>query len=1038
MELLNNDHSTGKRKSRNRVTPSVEEYKLKTASDDIVEPGPGHSETHSSSPIQPQEADEHTIEEFLSDIDCTPRPDSPIEPPSHNQEEKKVTPTPLAVRTPSPTDTRQDTIEESTPTVSRTQREMERRIDSFPADLTEARSKPDQETTRTSSTSTTINPTVSENDYDDIPALTLPVPVPLVWKTPTTGAVRMKKRKKIIAPSPVSTQHWKGVIDFQSQQVTERQMVLGRDKSERGRSEEAHDSDYPVLIPSPPPPPSPHAKSVSGQTSSSKAESAPGPTSHSLTGARRTKSIPLPQAGTIPGPSALSPIIIPTTSADGDGHRSPVLSPHAKKRLERFDRDVKRIELREKEQRSEDRVMLTKKSEKVKEGKYGERGVAGGSGRQEVVKTFEEKRWKGKEKEQEQGSIFTPKPPKEKKREPLFLDDYDSEDQPKHGRDKSKSKSKSKSVSKETAQPLPNPSDSDTRSLVQPKKKKSKSKEEYQQRLSAHQTSDSEVQFTVKSDTAAVGSGSGLKLKMKDALRHKPASKPKSKWEKDTEEEPKDKEDNTSSTRTANTKLTGNNTSKSVSKPQSKVDTNTAAAAPKPPLSSTSNNANARPSVKPPRSTSFVDDIIPETEESSQSQEKVQAGLQSSLHRPVPPPLASARPLSKSKPLSRTSSAVEALASSMDMDVDVGNHVEDLEDGVVEEKIFDKKVSENGAVTTATKPFGPIPRLSPSAFTPHLPSSSLPESTIESIEGDDDDASKRATAQNEDDSIEQFESPVKSGGERRVGILDVGSREKQRTKAKDRDKQRAWDSDLNRRGLELAEAARKREKERLRAEEEEANSSNLVSTSTLGAKNVHAKTDRLPVMQEKGKVDVSLESVPPNVSLPPGSTAVQQMEDTPIDLDGGIQTAGPTSSSSVTAPASTSAIVGVEGSQSVEVELRVESHVEDTDMVEERPFGPVDLRQEEEESSQDIMMELHTHQQQQQQEGFKVVRNKDLAIVGIKDDAKPVIQINSQPINETMLDEGACHKHDVDGIPSVFLSFFVSYLSFFCLKKLCF
>ena len=322
--------------------------------------------------------------------------------------------------------------------------------------------------------------------------------------------------------------------------------------------------------------------------------------------------------------------------------------------------------------------------------------------------------------------------------------------------------------------------------------------------------------------------------------------------------------------------------SKTVSKPQSEVGMNTAQS--KPPSSTT-----IRQSAKP-RSNSFVDDIIPETEESqSQSQEmQVDSQTLASSHIPdpptTPPPvniistlksrMKPKTPQPKLKPLSRTSSAVGALALGIRFDMDIGigsDIVEEQMDGdngadKTVKKTSNKKANETGATT---KPFGPIRKISPSVFKAHLPPSSLPESITESTEGDGDDSIKRAKSQSEeDDSIEQFESPVKGigSGERRVGVLKLATRQE---KDKQRAKESASDFDLNQRGQELAEAARKREKERLRAEE----------TSALPA-----STSTKPTPRAENALS------PPDVILPPEDTnsIVQQMENAYVDLSGGI------------------------------------------------------------------------------------------------------------------------------------------------------
>jgi hypothetical protein len=396
-------------------------------------------------------------------------------------------------------------------------------------------------------------------------------------------------------------------------------------------------------------------------------------------------------------------------------------------------------------------------------------------------------------------------------------------------------------------------------------------------------------------------------------------------------------------------------------------------------------------------------------------------------------------PQPKSRPLSRNSSAAGALALgfNLNMDMGVGNQDDDLNElDDVNENV--KKISKKKANSATAKSFGPIPRISPSAFIPLLPSS-LPESTIESAEGDGDGAPKHAIDRNEeDDSIEQFESPNKKdmgstlGGERRIGILNVTSRQE---RGKHRAKESAsdiWNSDLNRRGQELAEAARKREKERLRAEEKSALAVSTSTKSVPQAKHaafryiVTEKLNRLPALEEEElNSGVSMQSLLPDVVLPPHNTksVAQQMEDAYVDLSGGVredQNPDP-----VTVGASTRA--GIEGSQSVEAEHMVDNNFDmDTEM-NQQP-DTMHLRQEEEESTQDLMMELRLRQQQQES---GVARNGAVPeAINDTEDLPPAVEIDSQPIGEVPPEEGAqeCNAneqsdHFLDEIPSVCIIF---------------
>lgn len=920
VELVNNyEHSAtsaevdGKRKLSSPVIAShdddddlekIDELRLKVR------------RRNQSQSAEEEEGDERTVEESLSDMYHCPRPRSlPQEPSQSQQEEGTLTP---SVRAKPPARTRQVTAEESTP---RPQREM----DSPPTVL--ARTSPE------------VNPPSKKSTHPSSPDATEAHPT-TKYRILSEGA-RSKttpggnKGKKI----PIfSKQEWEELNDFQSQHVTE----SGHDKSEEAVSEAL--IDYPIEFPHPPSP-SPE-KSMPDQVS----RSAAGSGSYALSG-HSTKSIPppVPEAGpsAMPSTSIVIPITPPKNRDSGGNdeeyvHRSPILSPRAKKRLRQFDLALTKIE--EEKRGEEERLKIPNNAQKSKERKReeekGESAVGGSSRRQEhgAVRTSEENSWKGKAKDQtKDDEVRAPKPPeieKKKKSEPLFLpDESDFEDtvRPKK-QDHGKGKSKSTSISKETSQP-PNP---------------------------------------------VLQSGS------------------------DT-----------------NRQATSKPISKTTVKPPSDVSVNAAQARPPASTSTVRRSAN-------PRSNSFVNDIIPESEESQSRSQETDLQVAAVTHPLVPPTTPSSKftlktrmkpqtPQSKSRPLSRTSSAVGAsfLGVKMNMDLGMGNDADVNElDGVDEavKKISKKKANENG---TTTKPFGPIPRISPSAFKDHLPSS-LPESIIESTEGGGDDAAKRVADRNEeDDSIEQFESPTKDpgstlGGERRIGILNPASREKQRTKESASD---IWNSDVNRRGQELAEAARKREKERLRAEEKSALPASILMKSIPQAINTASteKMNCLPILQEEEMN--STQSLPPDVILPPQDTVVQQMEDTYVDLSGGVPE--DRIADSATAGASTSAMAGIEGSQSVEAELKVDNDIDmdtetGTGVVEEQQ-APIPVRREEEESTQDLMMELRLHQQQQ---GIGVGRSGGpipKAINGTGDLA-PAIQLDFHPIPESILNKDDAPK----------------------------
>jgi hypothetical protein len=417
----------------------------------------------------------------------------------------------------------------------------------------------------------------------------------------------------------------------------------------------------------------PPEKSVPDQASPFKAESAVGSGSHSLT-ERGTKPIspPNPRSKGVGSSSPSTGILIPTpprntdsgANAEKDGHRSPLLSPGAKERLEQFDSAVMEIELRkgkEKEQRLEDGAILGKVKKSREEGeeeKDGEMAVTGG-GRQEHGSV-----WTFPMKDKEPGASL-PKPSeieKEKKTQPLFL---------------------------------PDESDSNTNSHA--------------------------------------------RWRTRNRRRHKPVSRSRSRLA-DTEEA---EEDNSSSTHigSANTKRRDSKTFNASSKPDSKTTSkpqsmNTAQASPPPSTTAVQRSAN-------PRSNSFVHDIIPETEESqSQSQEAdMQVPIVSHLLvPPTTPPvnmkftLASRMrpktPQSKSRPLSRTSSAVGVLALNVQLgiDMDVGNYVDEKLNGELDDvdEAVKKTSNKKANLAMTMESSGSIPKILSSTSKSRSRSRSVP------------------------------------------------------------------------------------------------------------------------------------------------------------------------------------------------------------------------------------------------------------------------------------------------------------------------
>jgi hypothetical protein len=387
------------------------------------------------SKLDEEEVDERMVKESISDMRYSQRP-SPPQEFTCNQEEEGTPTSP--VRAQSPAYIRQDTAEESIPTVSPPQHEMERRMDSPPTVLastsssksnppSKKRAHPSSPSPSSSSAATESRATTKPRIFNQVASRSTPRP---------------KKRMRI---TTISKQEWEELNDFQSQQVMDSEMVPGHDTSEKGISEKSPELDsagmnlnYPVVEEHHPS--SPAERSTPGQASRSRAESEAGSGSHSLSG-RGTKSIPSPisrkEMGS-PGPSVTSPtsIVIPTTplkigsgaNDEEHGHKLPILSPRAKERLEIFDRAMMEVELRNgKAQLREDLLDKVKKN-REREEEEGEDEEIVGHG---FVRTSKEK---GKNKErmkEDKARTSTPKPPEIKKRKTAEpSDESDSQDQP--------------------------------------------------------------------------------------------------------------------------------------------------------------------------------------------------------------------------------------------------------------------------------------------------------------------------------------------------------------------------------------------------------------------------------------------------------------------------------------------------------------------------------------------------------------------------------------------------------------------------------
>ena len=401
MEVVNSrEHSVGcveiddmsrKRKGSERVN----------ASDD--------DDNHVGVKSDEEEVDERMVGESISDTRHSQRP-SPPQEPTCNQEEDGTPTSP--VRAQSPAYIRQDTAEESIPTVSRPQHEREKRMNSLPTVLASTSSKLDKPSKKRTRPSSPSPSSAAAESHATSKHRSLS-------QVASRSTSRPKKRMKTI-----SKQQWEELNDFQSQQVTDSVMISSHDRSEKGISEKSPELDsagmnlnYRLVELRPP-----AERSMPNQASRSGEElAAAGSRSHSLSG-RGTKSIPLtisrPKEVGSPSLSTTSSttIAIPTTpprkvigaNDEGHGHRLPILSPRAKERLAIFDRDMTKIELRkekEKVQRLRDGIIFDKvrksREREVEEGKDEEMVISGG-GRQEqgVTRTSEEKIWKGKDKEQ--------------------------------------------------------------------------------------------------------------------------------------------------------------------------------------------------------------------------------------------------------------------------------------------------------------------------------------------------------------------------------------------------------------------------------------------------------------------------------------------------------------------------------------------------------------------------------------------------------------------------------------------------------------
>ena len=226
------------------------------------------------------------------------------------------------------------------------------------------------------------------------------------------------------------------------------------------------------------------------------------------------------------------------------------------------------------------------------------------------------------------------------------------------------------------------------------------------------------------------------------------------------------------------------------------------------------------------------------------------------------------------------------------------------------------------------RPLRPIPMLSPSTFHPLLSipelDSSLPDSIIEPAERSGDAEDLEAPMS----SIEEFDSPVKDPKKRTTLVLKGKGRARSKSTASNvsgrESASEIWDSQVVQRGQAIAEAAKKKKNNGFDVPSRPKRTVEEILAAVAAAatsKRRHGSTAEAD--EDEDMADLSTVPVPP-ASGPPvideESITVQEMEATYIDLSGGSG---------------------------------------------EPPIDPVQLRQEEEESTQDLMLELNQVQEQQ-------------------------------------------------------------------------
>ena len=403
--------------------------------------------------------------------------------------------------------------------------------------------------------------------------------------------------------------------------------------------------------------------------------------------------------------------------------------------------------------------------------------------------------------------------------------------------------------------------------------------------------------------------------------------------------------------------------------------------------SSSSTTSNPTKDPEPPRRSanlptrSYNVDIVPETEaENSQSQELQLPITDPTAPSLVPPATPKSTMKSRMKPRTPLSRASSSLARVADM---------------------------NGG----SRPLRPIPRLSPSAFQPLLElDSSLPES-IEAAtsqersrrhdidEHDDDDEAPMS-------SIEQFESPDKASRGQKKSTIPTGRQDGvangKNHKGKQKEKESAediWDSAVVRRGRELAEGARRRS-------HSDADFSSPPPTKRTVADIVAASRSRSASNastssggedEDEEMADASTNVVPPT-SGPPALGVSQESQD----------------DSNVAAQPIEDAYVDLTGPTDNDYDMHTGSSPPAP------PKDPLFLREEEEESTQDLMIEIQEVQAAQ--------RNMDDLDIDAGWGVPGPSKANETHIDKAEEARGASPETDDDAlaVPEVYTIFIIS------------